>query len=383
MKTIFSKRNIIFSLISIAFLISIFSPAIGAAGMTIATLPVAGNFDCADLLVVQGKADQIWLDSQNNQDYVPRADALKVIYEQSKAKLATVQGEQSKDNSLKISWINSCDIVVEDGSTTECIVEGEELSADCKTFTPTIYKSANFKVNEDTFRTSIFSPEEVIAKGMLKATKALDEYLAQAIIASLDTFKGVNQYFGDYGTAQGVQAVGTAETDIASNLWTASLLGYFNLASIKNKLSNPFLLSGTNLAIANWNAIAEAANADGKGNLNKFQSIPTEFDLFNIDSVLSPDAVTFMLNKGAVAFAPKWRYSSTPREINGKDWQIRYTVPSRTVAGVMYDVTYTTQCKSGTNQIEHLFNITTRGGVYLNPTGCTSANTGILRFNKV
>jgi hypothetical protein len=271
---------------------------------------------------------------------------------------------------------------VVDGSTTECIIEGEELSADCKTLTPNLYKTVAFKVNEDTLRTTILNADELIAKGMLKATKLLDEYLAQQLIATIDTFKGVNVYAGDYAAVTGA-TVGASDSEINSNLWTAGLLGYFNLASQLNRFNSPFLLSGSNLAIANWNAVAESANADGKGNLNKFQSMSTYFDLFNMDSVLNPDLVTFMLDKGAVAFAPKWRYSNTPREIKGKDYQIRYTVPSRTLPNVYYDVQYTTQCKSGTNQIEHLFNVTARGGVYLNPTGCEATRTGVLSFKKV
>lgn len=385
MKTLnFSKKNVLFSLIAFAFLASFFVPGPAALlGLKLATIPVSGNFDCADLLVVQGKADQIWMDNATKQDYVPKADALKIIYEQTTAQLVSINGEQSKDNTIKLIWVDACDIEGQECSTTECIIEGEELSADCKTLTPNICYTVPFKVNEDTLRTSIFSPEELIAKGMLKATKILDEYMAQQIIAAIDTFKGVNVYPGDYGTVTGGGTVGNSDTTIASNLWTASLLGYFNLASQINKFNNPFLLSGSNLAIANWNAVAEGANADGKGNLNKFQSMTTYFDLFNMDSTFNPDLVTFMLDKGAVAFAPKWRYSSTPRQIIGANSQTRYTVPSRTLPNVYYDVIYSTQCKAGTNQIEHLFNVTARGGIYLNPTGCTATKTGVLRFEKV
>ncbi len=375
----------IFYFFSIAALLFAFvSPVTAVAGgLTLATLPVAGNFDCADLLAVQGKADIIWMDNMANQDYIPRAETLNAIYSQNAANLATINGEQSKDNKIKLIWVNACDVTGSACSTTECIVEGDELSSDCKDLEPTICYTVPFKVNEDTLRGSIFSPEEIIAKGMLKATKALDEYLAQQIIAAIETYAGVNQYAGDYATIAGGGTVGTSYSTIPSALWNAGLFGYFNVAAQINKFSNPFLLSGSNLAVAFFNAQAEYANADGKANLNKFNSMPSYFDLFNVDAANSPNFITYLLNKGAIAFAPKWRHSSAPREVKGKDYQIRYTVPSRTVPGIMYDVTYTTQCKSGTNQIEHLFNVTARGGVYLNPTGCTDTITGVLKFKKV
>lgn len=383
MKTLFKNKSfILFSAIMFGvFGLHLFGIAGSlATGMTYATLPVAGNFDCAALQVIQGKADMIWLDNATNKDYVPKAEALRIIAEQTTAKLGDINGEQAKDNTIKVSWINNCTMTAADCSTTACIVEGDELSADCKSYAPNICKTVAFVVNEDTFRTSTFSPEEIIAKGLLKATKTLDEALATAVIAALDTMKGVNAYFGDYGAADGTQAVGTANTKIDPTLWTAGLFGYFNLASSMNKFQNAFLLSGTNLAIAFFNAQAQFANADGKGDLNKFQTMPMQFDTFNLDTVLSPSLMTYMIDRGALAFIPKWRYSSTPRII--PNVHTRYTMPSRTLPNMQYDVIYLTRCKSGTNQIEHVWNITARAGVYLNPTGCTATNTGILGFIK-
>ena len=355
--------------------------AIGAGGgLSLATLPVAGNFDCADLQVILGKADMIWNDNQSNADYVPKADVLKVIVANTTAKLDAIQGEQSKDNKIKVTWLQDCNDDVEDCDTTTCIVEGEELLVNCKEYEPTICKTTAFIVNEDTLRAGIYSPEEVIAKGLLKRVKLLDEMLAQSIVSELDANKGVSVYAGDYGQIEG-GTVGNSDVEVLAGNWTASLFGYLNMQAIKNKLANPFLLSGDNLYLQWWNAQAEFANADGKGNLNKFNTMPANFDLFNIDSVLNPSLQTFLIDKGAIAFAPKWRYSNTPRKIDNV--HTRFTIESRTVPGMFYDVIYTTRCKTGTNQIEHVFNVTARGGIYLNPTGCTETKTGIVSFKKV
>lgn len=382
MKTLNFKR-----LFSIAgaflavFVLHLFNTTVLAigGGATLMTLPVAGNFDCADLQVIMGKADMIWNDNQSNADYVPKADALKIIYANTTARLDSIQGEQSKDNKIKIVWLQDCGDTVEDCDTTTCLVEGDELFVNCKEYEPTICKTVAFVVNETELRKAIFSPEEVIAKGLLKRVKQLDELLAQQIVSELDASKGVSLYEGDYGHIQG-SGIGTSDVEVLTGNWTASLFGYLNLQAIRNKFANPFLLSGENLYLQFWNAQAEFANADGKANLNKFNTMPANFDLFNIDTVLEK-RMTFLIDKGAIAFAPKWEYSSTPRVI--QNVHTRFTIESRAVPGMYYDVIYTTRCKGGTSQIEHVFNVSAKGGIYLNPTGCTETKTGIIGFKKV
>lgn len=351
-----------------------------AGGLSLATLPAAGNFDCANLLEIQGKADELWTDNNAKKDFIPKAEALRVIYEQTTARLDGINGQQRKDNLVKLIWVQDCSEEPGDCDTTTCSVDGDELSANCQTYQPTLCKQAAFIVNEDDLRSTSLMPEELIARGFLMKTKQLDELLAKHIIAELATVKGVNAYPGDYGTLAG-SGVGGSETEIQSALWTASLFGYFDLASELNKFNNPFLLSGTNLKIAHFNAQAQYANADGKGDLNKFNSMPAYFDPFNMDTVNAPDFYTYMIDRGAVAFVPIWHYDDTPRKIDNV--HTRYTVPSRTIPNMKYDVTYTTRCKAGTNKIEHVFNIMARGGFYLNPRGCDQNNTGVLAFKKV
>lgn len=354
-----------------------------APGLSLATLPAAGDFSCSNILEILAKADAIWTDNATNKDYVANCEALQAIIGQQTAKLEPIVGQQGKDNTLKVSWLSICPTDPTEGRST-CQPGGDEAATNCKEYAPNVFANHGFSVNETTLRGSIYSPEEVVARLMLAYGKKLDEYLTETVLASLDTFKGVNNYAGAFGTVTGA-TVGNSETEIASANWTASLFGYLALVSKKNKLSSPFLLSGENLAIAYWNAQANAANADGKGDLNKFQSMPIIFDQFNIDSVFNPSLKTFMLDKGAVAFGAMNEYGLAPIERKGPNYLINYAIPSRNLPGVSYDVSYNTTCEvvEGRKNWKHHFTLDAACGFYLNPVGCIETNTGVLSFKKV
>lgn len=342
------------------------------------TVPAAGTFTCTNIQEIVGKSDVIWVNEGSNRDYNPRVDAVKAILDNQTAKLEQITNEQEKDKTIKITWVNACDIELEDCDDKCEMQDGTELSSNCKTYAPTLCKTAKFMVGEEELRTNTLSPDEVVAKGLLKSLKEMDEYWAKQIALFLDLHKGHNNYAG-IGDIVG-SGVGVEETYINPALWNAALMGEFVLSAEVNRFNSPFLVSGSNLRKEYWNAQMNAANADGKGNLNMFDEMPMYFDVTNLDGQLSPDKMTFLLNKGAVAVGARWRESTTPKQYIGQNSQIRYSVASKVLPGFSYDVHYDTICKNG--GMFHRFNLFLEGGIYLNPAGCNENETGIIGYKN-
>ena len=375
------KRSILFALFAVimaAFSLPLFTiPAMAAkavTGLKLATIP--STFTCADLLVSQAKAEQIWIDNAQNADYIPYADAVVAIAENQTAKLDPIVGKQDKDNTLKIVWLTDCELEVQD-ETTACFPDGPDSTSNCKTYEPTFAIEVPFKITEETLRTSIYSKEEVLARKMLMAIKKIEENIAAKAVAFLEDSEGVNAYAG-LGTIAGGGTVGNSYTKIAPGLWNAGLNGYFTLAAKQNKYASPYLLSGTNLFLANWNAEAEAANADGKGNLNKFRALKQYWDTFNVDGAFANPS-SFLLDRSAVAFGAKWKNEERPID-HGGEVGTRYSIPSKILPNTRYDVFHKLTCVN--KEIVHHFVIVAKGGFYLNPTGCVETKTGILRFSN-
>lgn len=336
----------------------------------------AGTLTCGDLFAVMGKMEQIWQDNRVDAEYMPNAEVVKAILENQTAKIGDISGKQDKNKKIKITWISDCLEDGDDDCTTTCLPVGPELGIDCKEYEPTICKEKGFSVNEDALRNGTYSKEEFIARALLKRTKYLDEKFAAAVVAFLENNEGVTVFDGDQGTTVGA-TVGSSYVKVDTSLWTADLIGYFKLVAKMNKFGGPFMVHGNNLYISSWRAEAEAANADGKGNLNKFQQLKQYWDPFNMEGAFDNPS-SFLIDKGAVAFGAKWQYDENPTDY-GKEGQ-RWSIASRTLPGVRYDVHYNLNCVD--REIIHSFNVISKGGIYLSPVGCTGTDTGIIRFSK-
>lgn len=331
-----------------------------------------GNFACGELVEIQVIADNIWADSRKNIDYIADAESARATLENQTVTFTELTGD--KDREISAKWLNGCSIVAQDCSD-DCTLTGPELEGACQTYSLTQCKESPFSVNRIIEpRTSIYEYKEKVAVGMLRAMKAMDEQVSQRFILDLDSWAGVNAYTGGIGTVSG------ASTTIPAANWTMGLMSYFALVKAKNKFSAPYLLSGTNLFEANMNAGFNAGNDNGKGDAARKGFLPIYFDVFNIDTVLSPDKMTFMVEKGATAIISKAYYKNytqaSPLDL-GKHG-MRWSMPSRNLPGIVYDVHYDSTCSS--SEITDTFKVKLKWDNFLNPTGCTTTNTGVLGF---
>jgi hypothetical protein len=331
----------------------------------------AGDFSATTLVKVTQKADSMWADSQLAADYVSNAETLKAVISEQTARLTMVE-DPEKDYDVRLDWMNACDETTDAGSN-DCTIGGAELESGSKSYKITGVRHYGFNVKEKLFRGNSLDMDEAIAKGFLKADKVLSEYIAKAGVSFIEANEGTNTYDG-----QGYWTINGTETDVAAANLTVGIMPHLLLAGQLNKMTNPFILSGTNLYIANWNALIDQPNGEGKGNAARVNTIRKYFDVFNIDVTNSPAFKTYLIDRGALAFASKAYYGATPTVYKTQD---RWSIASRNVPGLRYDVVYTNECAS--NEIVHKFSVYARYNYFLNPTGCTATRTGILTFKKV
>lgn len=333
----------------------------------------AGQFTCATLAEIQLKEEEFWNSPSTKKDYTAEVEALSAIRTEQTVRFTELE-EPDKDKEIKAYWVQNCDTGTS-ACTDECSVGGNEPEAACETYALDICRKVGFTVDEKTFRTIAPTMEEAVAKSFLRKMKLLDEYLAEQAVVVINANVGANQYTGGKGTVAGFS------TTIPAQYWNASLFSYLALVAKKNKFADSYLLSGSNLFEAAWNAKMAQGNAEGKGDAAKFGSMRQYYDVFNIDTILDPDKATFLIDKNALGFASKVYYPASqgaPRDYGVSGAGLKWTKDSMNLPGVKYDVTYKITCES--DRIKHHFSIQVKAGIFVNPVGCNPNNKGLLKF---
>lgn len=316
------------------------------------------------------KMDKMWADNQVNPDFMGYVDTIKSIRAEDTATLQPVEGKKTLN--MRLVWLTNNNMVAED-VTDICDYTGSEAAINKKDIAIAKKKKVGFFIKENELRSTVFNVEDFLATNMLKASKVLDEWINQQTVLFVEAQKGTNFY-------PGIGSFATGTTAIPAANWEPKLLGYLKLVGRKNKMSNPFILSGTNLWLENWVAEQNQANGEGKGAKNMVSSIRTYFDTDAIDENLTPDEVSFLIDRGAIAFAKQNFYDMAPVDYGSNVGQ-RWSMESKNIPGLYYDVHYKIDCEG--NDIVHRFELHTYFDFYLNPLGSVPGRTGVLRFNKV
>lgn len=329
---------------------------------------VAGAFNETTLLNFIVRADEVMFDGRIKQQYVPKYDTVKALMDIQNARVLNPISASSKKFDVEVEWMNACGLQVTDN--TDCEFDGEKSSTNVKEYTLEYEKVVRFSVDESDFLDNRFDQEESVAKNFLAADKNLVETLNSLAIARLETFVGTNEFDGEKGVVSGTT------TYIAAPYWNSELIAYFHKVAALNRFNDPILLSGHNLYTQNYLAMAKAGDADGRGNAVLFGQIPLYWDLFNIDSIVE-EQVTYMIESGSIAFAHKTHNPDEPQIVNGVF--TRYTMESKFLPGLRYDVFYEPECTTG-DAIKHNFKVKMKADFFLNPAGCDEDNTGVLKF---
>jgi hypothetical protein len=348
---------------------------------------IPGVFSETRLLQQRHLADQLSLDGRIKLQFMPEKKVYDYIKGLQTAKLNTAFNSRAKkDFTVEVMWMNTCaDLTIADES---CVRGGLEASTNAETYELTKRIVKGFTINDADFRDNEFEADEAVAKLMLQADKQITEEFTQYLVACLNLYSGVNQVATGKGT---IDPVDDTITNIVPANWTADLMAYFSRVMILNRFPNAALISGNNLYETLFIAMANAANAEGKGDFILWGKNPIWFDLFNIDTVNDPDFFTYMVNEGSLAMVNK---AFNPAMAKYMD-HYAYTMPSRFLNGFTYDVYYDNKCNDDArfnDTVQHNYKVVLTADCFKNPFGCdavegeggvvTGENTGILRFRN-
>jgi hypothetical protein len=326
-----------------------------------------GAITCGNLAAITDTAKNMWPDNASQKQYKANVEVLQAILDNQTVTLSPLKGE--KENTVKLIWLEMCPEATDECTDICDTGNPQELNGACVDYTTACLAEKAFKVPFFAYDVTSYDFEEAVAKGLLATAKALDEQLARLGVAALVAFGGANKF--EDGIFEGTDSL-----FVAPQYWGPDLMGQLSMAAIINKYNNPYLISGTNLYMAAWNAEMNKGNGEGKGGAKKFETFPSYFDLFNINAVAGNS--TFMVDPNALAFISRNRFGPTPIQVlNGAD-KIMYSIPSFNLPGISYDVVYTTICEN--DDIWHVWKLQAKGLFAQNPTGCDTDITGVLQF---
>lgn len=298
------------------------------------------------LVESQVLAEKMFADSARKADYVVEVDAAKAIIENTTADVTITENSQ-KEQTASIKWSKFCnDDVEETELASHCDPSGGDAADSAKKdYIISSVISKKFTIDEGNYKSNFLNFPEVYADNMLKSLKSMDEKLAKMIVAKVQSFTSENLY-----QVTGIACPGVVspedwtETYIKPSNWSPSIMGYFAKVARLNKFNSPFLLDGKNLFDLAVAAQVNQGNANGKGDAAWFNLMKIYNDIVNVEAVASGS--TFMIQRGATAFASKVFWGSF-NETNPKDGAsdlIKYSVPSRNIPGVKYDVYVKRSC---------------------------------------
>ncbi|HRT83972.1 MAG TPA: hypothetical protein P5523_04975 [Bacteroidales bacterium] len=325
---------------------------------------------CGYLSTVQAKADQIFSDPVLNNDAIADVESAKAVLEQQQGVIRMPSITGTKNKELRVEWLTKCSPTTS-ACSDDCSISGEDATAECKDYELECLRETSFKVNERAYRDRTIEKVDAVAFNMVRHMAAMDEYVAQYILAQLVANAGTNLFTGGVGDVNGTT------TYIAPQYWDDAIWGYFNQVVRLNKFRNPYLITGNNLYQLLFNRPLEAGNADGSGNFRKMNTLKVYQDPENVETVASGQSI--LIHKGAAAFLTKaWNPLNAANAVEPAPGYFLWSEPSRNLPGVVYDIIMKQACES--NDFSEAYKIQLHGLFAMNPYPCDDDNTGILVF---
>ncbi len=326
------------------------------------------------------KATQVWPDSMVEADFMPEYGVMTAIKKEQTAKVELVANLPDERDG-KITWLNQCDLEIEDCVDNVCTFSGPSASSFEQAFTIDQCKQTPFSEPIDRWRGNMFGLADAEAINLNTVMRDQLEYVSKYAVAVINANAGINT---NLPLGSGWDGVNTTQMTIPSNLIGTALYGYLRRNAKRNDLKNPYLLTGEALAQMNFLAETNAGNLDGRGDALRAGLMRIYEDHENIDEVNAPDLLFYMINRGALAFASKGyfpRISSASdignaEVLNGN--YTRFSLANRWFPDLIHDVEREVSCASGVWSVHH--RVKFRYKLFVNPTGCTAGKTGLLSF---
>lgn len=326
------------------------------------------EISCGYLHTIQRMADDIWADPMKNNDLIAEVETVRAVLENQSVKFEDIT--RGKNNELRVEWLTKCDPVVE-ACVASCDVTGEDAEPACKDYEIECLYQSSFKVPMKHYRERTIEMDQSIAFQKLVHMKALDERIAQYVIAGLVANAGTNLFTGGVGTVSGTT------TFIAPQSWDLSIFGYFDQVKRLNKFRNPYMITGNNLYQLLFNTPLEAGTSVDKGGVKKIGTLRIYQDPENIEDHAAGDS--FLIHKTAVALLNKAWGKINPinaQPFAGQYWE--WSEESKNLPGIYYDFLMKETCEDG--EYYRAMKISFSGLFAANPFPCDDDNTGIILF---
>ena len=318
--------------------------------------------------------EQAWNDAIQRAQFEAKANAAIGQLSRQTARvepIITGSNEDAKIITKRIYWQNFCNIVAED-CTTQCDPSAIEITDNSQTHTISLCKQASFFTSWKTHRNVPHNLAGTIAGGLLKATKELDEWISNQFVLYVDTQKGDHEYQNpDWTIAADVASVPNAN-------WTEAIIPEFELAAEFAYLGPYYMLEGLNTWATRRIAGAKQVDDNGAGTASLWNSKNWVDSPIELQKSATTDNRTYLIANSALAILTGNYFSERPVEFGGK--YRMWTIPSRNLPGVRYDVTEVENCSS--NDFTISYKVQANYQFALNPTGCVAGRTGVLAFEK-
>lgn len=327
---------------------------------------------------ILSEIERQWRDGINKSDYIADVDTIRALREQQTATVTLAVG--SKEVKAKTVWIESCTTGLAD-CTDDCEFDGPESNTNGVEYSLDLCKEATFKVEtEVNLRGNHFTPEQFIANELLMKMKELDEWYNQQALAVLEAEAGIPDL---NRLPAGWTWDSVAGNIVVPSAHIESIAGFNHLAYIGkvNKFPNPFVISGYAWYNAYLTAMQNAGNGEGSGDEQRRRMMKAYFDLLTVDNETAPDLRTFIVNKGSVAFAEHaWNANAGVNDYI-RIGQYRFTMASKNIPGLVYDVFSEQKCTS-TSKVYEVYKLKLNGAIMVNPTVCNADRTGIIKLRS-
>lgn len=335
-----------------------------------------GDMTATEIMEIKVKAEEMWADGVYGEQYKPQSQTAQAIIANQTAKFRAFD-DPSRDNELIVDWIDVCSMT-DRACTPSCDLSEAELATNSQPVVPDVCREAGFSIDREKLRTNTYTREELAAQGQMRAVQLLDEYWNKVAVTKLKAFSGDNLYPAPYTFNSGANT-----TEIPDADYNRKLYAYFLRIAALHRIPSYYFVDNGGLFEDFIDAGVDAGNMDGKGDAERWAKMKFYFDMFGFAAAgITED--TFMVANSSVALKTINRYTSEVVEIGGKVNETVYTIPSRSLPGVVYDATYQLTCEvtGGKKRYRDTWNFETRGGVFLNPAMCNDT-TGVLSFSQV
>lgn len=328
-----------------------------------------GTIDCGYLATIQGMMDALWTDPMQNVDLIADVESARAVLANQRVNMSELLGR--KKRTLSLEWLTKCDITTTYCSD-DCDISGEDVTPECKEYEIECLRETSFQVSDRVYRERTIERSTAIARNMLLHMNAMDEWVAQYILAGILSEAGVNQFTGSIGNVVG------NSTLIAPQNWNDNIWGYLNRVIRANKFRNPYMITGDNLFELLFNRRLEQANDNGKGGFAKIGTIGQIWqDPENVE-VVAP-STSFLIHQTAVAFLSKaWNPLGMMNAERKAATYLLWSEESRNIPGVFYDVVLQESCAD--NDFHEAYKIQLHGLFAANPYPCNDEQTGVLTF---